>query len=238
MTIPLCKGAYVARMAGGADDLLACQRLRHRCFFGGAGVDKDRFDALSQHVMVETEAGRLVATLRVALWPDGTAMLGGYAAQFYDLTRLSKATGPFAELGRFCVDPAVLDVDVLRIVWGAVTRLVDAAGARYLTGCTSFSGVDPTPYGPTFAFLRSRFGAPDDLRPGQKAPEVVTFDRARTTGGMRRMPPLLRTYLAMGGWVSDHAVVDRDLGTLHVFTCVPVAAIPAARAKALRAVAG
>ena len=35
---------------------------------------------------------------------------------------------------------------------------------------------------------------------------------------MLRMPPLLRTYLLMGGWVSDHAVVDRHMDTLHVFT--------------------
>ena len=49
------------------------------------------------------------------------------------------------------------------------------------------------------------------------------------------MPPLLRSYLTMGGWVSDHAVVDRDLNTLHVFTGLEIASIPAARAKALRA---
>ena len=55
---------------------------------------------------------------------------------------------------------------------------------------------------------------------------------------MSLMPPLLRTYLGMGGWVSDHAVIDRAMNTLHVFTGVEVAAIPPARAKALRAIAG
>jgi putative hemolysin len=52
------------------------------------------------------------------------------------------------------------------------------------------------------------------------------------------MPPLLRTYLLMGGCVSDHAVIDGDLNTLHVFTGLEIAAIPPARARALRAVAG
>ena len=52
------------------------------------------------------------------------------------------------------------------------------------------------------------------------------------------MPPLLRSYLTMGGWVSDHAVVDRDLNTLHVFTGLEISAIPPARARALRMVAG
>jgi putative hemolysin len=49
------------------------------------------------------------------------------------------------------------------------------------------------------------------------------------------MPPLLRSYLAMGGWVSDHAVVDTDLGTLHVFTGLEIRRVPQARALTLRA---
>ena len=52
-----------------------------------------------------------------------------------------------------------------------------------------------------------------------------------------KMPPLLRTYLLMGGWVSDHAVIDRDLGTLHVFTGLEIGAVPPARARLLRGLA-
>ena len=81
------------------------------------------------------------------------------------------------------------------------------------------------------------------LLPGRKAAEVVDYpalvgpvvDRRASLAGL---PPLLRTYLGMGGWVSDHAVADRDLDTLHVFTCVEVDRVPAARAASLRAVAG
>ena len=36
-----------------------------------------------------------------------------------------------------------------------------------------------------------------------------------------KMPPLLRAYLLMG-WVSDHAVIDNKLNTLHVFTGLEV----------------
>ena len=50
-------------------------------------------------------------------------------------------------------------------------------------------------------------------------------------------PPLLRSYLAMGGWVSDHAVIDRQMGTLHVFTGLEIAGIPPNRARLLRALA-
>ncbi|MBT4567722.1 MAG: ornithine-acyl-ACP acyltransferase, partial [Marinovum sp.] len=52
---------------------------------------------------------------------------------------------------------------------------------------------------------------------------------------LRRMPPLLRSYLMMGGWVSDHAVVDSQLNTLHVFTGIEIRSMPAARKRLLRA---
>ncbi|MGR3710973.1 MAG: ornithine-acyl-ACP acyltransferase, partial [Alterinioella nitratireducens] len=55
---------------------------------------------------------------------------------------------------------------------------------------------------------------------------------------LARMPSLLRSYLMMGGRVSDHAVIDCDLGTLHVFTGLEIAAIPPARATRLRQIAG
>ena len=61
------------------------------------------------------------------------------------------------------------------------------------------------------------------------------LDRRAALAGL---PPLLRTYLGMGGWDSDHAVIDRELDTLHVFTCVEVDRVPSARAASLRAVAG
>ena len=40
----------------------------------------------------------------------------------------------------------------------------------------------------------------------------------------------------MGGWVSDHAVIDAEMNTLHVFTGVEVNNIPETRKKLLRSV--
>jgi hypothetical protein len=41
----------------------------------------------------------------------------------------------------------------------------------------------------------------------------------------------------MGGWVSDHAVIDAEMATLHVFTGVEITTIPPARKRLLRALA-
>ena len=92
--------------------------------------------------------------------------------------------------------------------------------------------------------LRERHLAPRRWLPRVKAPQVFRFARALRRrkadprAAMAEMPPLLRSYLAMGGWVSDHAVMDRKLNTMHVFTGLEVRSIPPARARTLRQLAG
>ena len=236
MTFSFHKGCYKVRFAQSDGDVLACQRLRHRCFFGVAGIDQDRFDPLCRHLMVTDESGALVATVRLFAMPSGADVHLSYAAQHYDLKSLSGFAAPLLEIGRFCIAPHVADTDVLRVTWGALTRIVDDSGTELLFGCTSFAGTDPSVYGRAFARLRLKHIGPDRLRPGHGSASVIPFADLPQTGS-DPLPPLLRTYLAMGGWVSDHAVRDDQMQTLHVFTCLEVATVPPARARALRALA-
>ncbi len=220
---------------------MAAQILRGRAF-GTGGIDRDAFDELCRHVLVmDRDAARPVACFRVLELESGALVGGCYSASFYDLSPLSGFAGRMLEIGRFCAVPGRHDPDILRVAWGAITALVDRSGVQMMFGCTSFPGVDPAPYGDVFSLLRRNHVGPARWRPLAKAPEIVRFESRTGTGagggaGLRAMPALLRTYLGMGGWVGDHAVVDRQLGTLHVFTAVEVAAIPPGRQRALRAV--
>ncbi|MEL6206095.1 MAG: GNAT family N-acyltransferase [Pseudomonadota bacterium] len=241
----LRKGRYAARFVSTAEDLEAALALRALCFRGGA-PDGDEFDKVCHHALVEeVKTGRLVCTFRMLPLAGGTEIGQSYSAQHYDLARLETFEGPMVEMGRFCIHPDVKDADVLRVAWGAMTRFVDEAGVAMLFGCSSFHGTEADGYLDAFALLRDRHLAPKRWLPRVKAPNVFRFARGRAAPktpdakrAMLGMPPLLRTYLLMGGWVSDHAVVDRDLGTLHVFTGLEIAAIPPARARLLRGVAG
>ena len=241
----LRKGRYAARFAETEADLAAALALRARCFRAGA-PDRDGFDAVCRHALVEdARDGRVVCTFRLLPLKDGCEIARSYSAQHYDLARLEAFPGPMVEMGRFCIDPGARDADVLRVAWGAMTAHVDAEGVQMLFGCSSFPGTGAERHLDAFALLRDRHLAPPRWLPRVKGGDVFRFARGRAAPerpdaarALRGMPPLLRSYLAMGGWVSDHAVVDRDLGTLHVFTGLEIAAIPPARARALRAVAG
>lgn len=239
---------YSSRMGQSPEDLLAVQHLRYLAFIADRGAvdrpegrDADDFDARCRHVLVEeAETGRLVATFRLLPLGSGADINTCYSAQFYELHGLEDFKGPMVEMGRFCVAPGETDPDILRAAWGALAGYVDREGVAMLFGCSSFQGTDAKAYADAFAMLREQHLAPKRWLPRIKAPNVFNFAQRfrRTpdrTKALRTMPPLLRSYLSLGGWVSDHAVVDRDLNTLHVFTGLEVAAIPPGRARVLLA---
>ncbi len=251
--LSLRKGRFVARFAETEADLLRAQHLRYLAFRAHRGLgpwdetnrDADGFDGACRHVLVEdASTGTLVCCFRLLPLSGGEEVGRSYSAQYYDLEKLRDFRGKMVEMGRFCVHPAWHDPDILRVAWGAMTRYVDDEGVEMLFGCSSFDGVEAETYRDAFALLREKHLAPKRWLPRVKAPNVFRFAQLRrrqrpdAKRAMLGMPPLLRTYLVMGGWVSDHAVVDNDLKTLHVFTGLEIRAIPPARARLLRATAG
>ncbi|MCJ8139737.1 GNAT family N-acetyltransferase [Falsirhodobacter halotolerans] len=235
----LTRGRFTLRTAKSEGDMARALELRTRAF-GLAAPDGDAFDARCTHVLVE-DGGDLVACYRLLpLTPDRVEE--SYAAQFYDLTGLRGFPGPMVEMGRFCIAPDRHDPDILRMAWGGVAAFVEGTGAQMLFGCSSFRGVAPAPYADAFALLRQAHLAPQQWQPGVRAAQTYPYaEDARAPdlrAAMTTMPPLLRSYLLMGGWVSDHAVIDAHMNTLHVFTGLEISAIPPGRARLLRALSG
>lgn len=246
---PLFKGHYRARLAETPEDLRMSQRLRWLCFMARTGqqddgtrVESDELDTECGHMLIEdTASGQLVCSFRFLPLTDGSQIRRSYSARYYDLDALCSFDGPMVEMGRFCIHPDRQDPDIVRIAWAALTRFVDETGVEMLFGCSSFIGCEPETHADAFAMLKERHLAPRRWLPRVKAPKVFRFARALRLRqpdpkrAMAAMPPLLRSYLAMGGWVSDHAVVDPVLRTMHVFTGVEIRAIPPARKRLLNA---
>jgi putative hemolysin len=211
-------GSLRARLVG-PDRAGPALALRAARFRGGAS-DTDAFDARCEHLLIEGQGG-LMGAARVAI-EDGAAMAHGYTGQFYDLSRFADRFARGLEIGRVCLVPGPADPDVPRLMLAALARLVELRGVDVLFGCTSFPA-DAAP----LARLADRV-APADWLPAARASERRALEGTRGT-----VPPLMRAWLGLGARVSDHAVVDRDLGTVHVFTALPVATIPPARARLL-----
>ena len=243
---PVIKGGYRARLAATPADLRSAQQLRHDMFVGprddDTAIDVDHFDALCQHVLIEdVKTCAIQACFRVMHFDNGTSIQQSYSAQFYDLSRLSMFSKPMIEIGRFCTAPYATDPNILRLGWAVLTRYVDTHSIAMMFGCSSFPGNDLDPFTETLALLKHRHQAPAEWAPQIKCADIDPYAQRLAAykptlkSATAMMPSLLRTYLSMGGWVSDHAVIDRDLDTFHVFTGVEIAKIPPRRAELLRA---
>jgi len=243
-TDPLRMGGWEVRLVRTGAEMEAVLALRALAFRGHARrADADRFDAGALHLWIGPEgAARPLATIRAFAHPDGRALLGGYSAQVYGLAGLAGQGGLSLEIGRLCLDPGHPSADLVRLIWAGVARMVLRLGAARLIGCPSFASAQPERLAPHLAALSARYLGPDGLRPTPGAREWMGFvglplplpDSAEAPA----LPPMLRVSLAQGGWMGDHMVVDRDLGTCHVFTCIDIAAMPAGRKRILRAMAG
>ena len=214
-------GRWRLRARPWGPDLAPAMALRAALFRGGAD-DRDAFDAGATHLTVEDADGRVAAYARAAV-QRGAEMGRGYAARFYDLAPLARAFPAAVEVGRVCTGDA--GPEPARLLLAGLAALVEREGVAVLYGCASFPGTAPPA-----ALGRLAQHVAHPWGPRRRAAETVPIP----SGGTGPLPPMLRLYLSLGAGVSDHAVIDRDLGTVHVLVGLPVAAIPPARARALR----
>ena len=234
-------GRYRARFASSQIDVLAAQSLRYQCFnlSNKDELDVDDFDALCQHVLIENlETEKLICCYRILKFDTGKNISSSYSSQFYDLKVIENFTEPMIEVGRFCIDPDVNDPSVVLTAWAALAQIVDHNQTELLFGCSSFEGIEKEKYFDSFALLRDGYIAPDHWRPKIKAAQVFCYSKdliykVDKKKALLNMPPLLKTYLSMGAWVSDHAVVDLNMKTLHLFTGMEISKIPKSRKKFL-----
>lgn len=221
-------------------DLAAGFALRARVFRGDATLDdRDNWDDHALHFGVfDTQNNSITCYYRLNLFDNGQAAESCYSGQFFDLSKLCHFSRPVLEVGRFCTDLDRADPDTLRIAWGGITDFVERHAVQFLFGCSSFAGPTPGQHAKAFAYLRTNHLAPDTWMPGARSQSVFKLANSVASQKVQKnLPALLRTYLLMGGRVSDHAVHDPELDTLVVFTGVEVDLIPKKRAELLRQLA-
>ena len=65
----------------------------------------------------------------------------------------------------------------MRLIWGALTVILDGQGVTLLFGCTSFTGTEWEGYRDALATLSARHLAPRRWLPKIKAPKVLRYAR-------------------------------------------------------------
>jgi len=109
----------------------------------------------------------------------------------------------------------------MQLLWQGIAGYVLSRKIDLMFGCASLPGIDPQILAVPLSYLYHFHLAPEELRP-RALPELYTsMDILPGTAvGLRRavaeLPPLVKGYLRLGGFVGDGAVIDRQFNTTDV----------------------
>ncbi|MFO1128858.1 MAG: GNAT family N-acyltransferase [Rhodospirillales bacterium] len=237
---PLTYGNFQVRLAASEADIEAAQRLRYRVFYEEMAAtptpemrahrrDFDAFDGVCDHLLViNSEPGDgdpVVGTYRLLRRPVAMAHGGFYTEQEYDLDGVLTYPGEIVEVGRSCVDAAYRSRGVMQLLWRGLARYVHVHDIQLMFGCASFPGTEPDQMGAQLTYLHHFHLAPSSLRPKALPHIYVPMERVPpddldTRAVLADLPPLIKGYLRVGGFIGDGAVVDHQFNTTDV--CVIV----------------
>ena len=235
--VDIRSGPLQVRLAETAADIDAVQALRYRIFYESLGArplpemllrrrDFDRFDNDCDHLLVlDRGIGRgsnpVVGTYRL-LRRDAARRLGGfYSADEYDIAPLVAHQGEILELGRSCVDAAYRQRPAMHLLWNGIAAYVFHHDITLMFGCASLPGTDPDALATPLSYLHYYHLAPSALRPralneryvDMRRLSIGAIDRGRT---LAALPPLIKGYLRLGGFVGDGAVIDEQFNTTDI----------------------
>ena len=149
-------------------------------------------------------------------------ILCSYSAQYYSLTKLTDLAFTPMEIGRLCVDKEASDPFLLLHAFKYLMSLISSSRTDFIFGCTSFPGANNPKHLASLRSLKKNQLAGPKLSITKKSDSTLDIKTLIGSDNQQMasnfLPPLLKFYLRLGGKVSDHAVIDRDLDTLHVFT--------------------
>jgi len=239
--VDIVSGSLQVRLAEGAADIDAAQALRYRIFYETMGAkplpgmaqlrrDFDGYDEICDHLLVldhsrGSGADAVVGTYRL-IRREAAARFGTfYSAGEYDIARLIAYPGQVLELGRSCVDAGYRARPVMQLLWSGIAAYVFHYDIALMFGCASLPGTDPEALAAPLSYLYHHHLAPPALR-ARALPErfvdmrrmdPAALDPNRT---LAALPPLIKGYLRLGGFVGDGAVIDPQFNTTDV--CVVV----------------
>lgn len=229
------------RIARTPDELDAAQALRYRVFYqemgaqpdaaaAARGRDSDRYDTVADHLLVvDHDLGdgpdAVIGTYRLIRREAAETIGRFYSADEYDIGLIERFPGRVLELGRSCVDAAYRGRAAMQLLWRGIAAYVFTHNIDLMFGCASLPGTDVDALAAELTYLYANHLAPPDIRLRALPHRYVDMRRMDPAEIDARqvlvsLPPLIKGYLRLGGFVGDGAVVDHQFNTTDVAVVV------------------
>jgi L-ornithine Nalpha-acyltransferase len=239
--VELLAGDIELRLAENEDEIRAAQALRYRIFYEEMSAeptaemqhlrrDFDSFDDYCDHLLVIDRAlpagpRRVVGTYRLLRRAMAEKRGQFYSVDEYDIRQILAFPGEILELGRSCIEPAYRQRSIMQLMWRGIADYVMYHEIGLMFGCASLAGVDPKAHALALSYLHHHHLAPANLRPRALPSRYVAMnmmarDQVDTRAALGQLPPLIKGYLRLGGFVGDGAVIDDQFHTTDVSVVV------------------
>ena len=234
-------GNLGVRIAATPAEIDAAQALRYRVFYDEMGAlpsaaakaahrDFDAFDEVADHLLVVDHAigpgpEGVVATYRLIRTEAAKRIGRFYSADEYDISTVENFPGNVLELGRSCVDRNHRSRSAMQLLWRGIAAYVFLHRIDLMFGCASLPGTDPDAIAAELTYLYYNHLAPPAVRPralpdrymDMRRIDPKSFDPRRV---LTLLPPLIKGYLRLGGFIGDGAVIDKQFNTTDVAVVV------------------
>ncbi|AHC73403.1 ornithine-acyl[acyl carrier protein] N-acyltransferase [Candidatus Endolissoclinum faulkneri L5] len=242
----ISSGTLEVRLAQNVEEIDASQALRYKVFYeeraakpigdmGALKRDFDAFDSIADHLLVlDYDKGSgckaVVGTyrlLRRSLLPSNREF---YTAGEYDISKILAYPGQIMELGRSCVDLDHRNRPTMQLLWRGIAAYVFKHNITLMFGCASLPGIKPDAVGTDLSYLYHYHLAPDLLRVRaldhlNLNMNRVPIDLIDAKRALATLPPLIKGYLRLGGFVGEGAVIDRQFNTIDVCVIVQTSSV-------------
>lgn len=234
--VDVIAGQLHIRLAETAEEVTASQRLRYDVFCEEMAAqptaeqrveerEYDSFDEYCDHLLVfdreKSGAEAVVGSYRLMRREQAARRGQFYTVDEYDISPLLAFPGEILELGRSCVDRRFRTGSTMQLLWRGISDYVVYYNVDIMFGCASLPSLDTERLALPLSYLYHHHLAPPALRPRAVPSRFVEMNRIPPDAinlreAKRLLPPLIRGYLRLGGFVGDGAVIDRDFGTTDI----------------------
>jgi putative hemolysin len=239
--VQVVAGDFEVRLAQTAAEIDAAQALRYSVFYEEMAAhpspemaarrrDFDDFDQVCDHLLVrDRRRGEgpegIVGTYRLIRRSAAEKVGRFYSAAEYDIAPMIDYPGEVLELGRSCIARDARNTATMQMLWRGIALYSFHYNIQVMFGCASFPGTDPSQQALPFSYLYHHHLAPPPIRARALSHRYVKMDVLEAGSydarkAMARVPPLIKGYLRLGGFVGDGAVIDPEFNTTDVFIIV------------------
>lgn len=233
-TLPLLRsGSLEVRLAQSEEDIRAVQSLRYEVFYEECGAQPDETMARLKRdvapiddycdvlLVIDHTCNKIVGTYRFMLREAAQRYGSYYTATEFEISKIVAHPGQIMELSRSCVHKDYRTKPTMQLLWKGVGAYIQLNQVAVCFGCASFIGTDISKYSQALAYLYHYHLAPLELR--TKAlpihyQEMNLFPKSKVDQkeAMRQLPPLLKGYLRVGGFIGEGAFIDPSFNSIDV----------------------